>query len=83
MRRLRATGQVVTEAAAAARRTSEVLRVHRDGRMMASMLINSGIVNWELSRLRVAARVLAETGCRFWQRELEGQPPANGGSTSS
>ncbi|MFD9703521.1 ATP-binding protein [Lentzea sp. NPDC059081] len=38
----------------------EILRVHRDERVMTSLLINSGIVNWELGRLRTAARLLAE-----------------------
>ncbi|WP_090055182.1 ATP-binding protein [Lentzea fradiae] len=38
----------------------DILRTHRDDRVMTSMLINSGIVNWELGRLRVAARELGE-----------------------
>ncbi|HUQ60361.1 ATP-binding protein [Lentzea sp.] len=38
----------------------DVLRVHRDDRVMTSLLINSGIVNWELGRLRAAARLLGE-----------------------
>ncbi|ANZ36614.1 hypothetical protein BBK82_11605 [Lentzea guizhouensis] len=37
-----------------------ILREHRDERVLASLLINTGIVNWELGRLRVAADVLAE-----------------------
>jgi tetratricopeptide (TPR) repeat protein len=38
----------------------DILRVHRDERVMTSLLINSGIVNWELGRLRAAARMLGE-----------------------
>ncbi|KOV89780.1 tetratricopeptide repeat protein [Nocardia sp. NRRL S-836] len=37
-----------------------ILREHRDDRVRASLLINSGIVNWELGRLRVAADLLGE-----------------------
>lgn len=38
----------------------DILRVHRDERVMTSLLINSGIVNWELGRLRASAQLLGE-----------------------
>lgn len=38
----------------------EILREHHDERVLASLLINSGIVNWELGRLRTAADLLSE-----------------------
>ncbi len=41
-------------------RALAILREHRDDRVMASLLINSGIVNWELGRLRAAADILGE-----------------------
>lgn len=38
----------------------DILRENRDERVLASLLINSGIVNWELGRLRAAADILNE-----------------------
>lgn len=32
---------------------------------------------------RSGLNLAAETECRFWLEDLEAQPPANGGSTSS
>ena len=53
-------GGQLTDAVENYGRALEILRANRDERVLASLLINSGIVNWELGRLRTAADILNE-----------------------